>query len=76
MSLTLTDKEQAFVAFHLACRLEDYEKTLKRNKVTAEGWNQFYALEKLIYTKFIPESWSGPRPSYWEDPNVKAIIEE
>lgn len=63
----LTANERKFLGFHLACRLEDYEKELKKNKsFSGAGLNQFQELEELVYTKLIPESWSGPNPQHWK----------
>lgn len=65
----LTDDDIKFLAFHLACQLEDYGNKIKKLRkqgndmsLAREQWNK---LEKLIYTKMIPESWLGPAPDYW-----------
>lgn len=68
--VNVTDEERKFLGFHLACQLEDYGKEIKKlekagHKVT-EAREQWQRLEQLIYTKVIPESWHGPKPSYWK----------
>ncbi len=66
----LTDKELKFIGFHLACRLEDYENVLKKRKAFhGAALRQFQTLEKIVYTKLIPEVWSGPKPDYWNLPD-------
>ena len=63
---SLTEREVKFLAFHLACRLEDYEKELKKHKAFhGPALEQFRALEKLVYTKMIPDSYCGPKPEWW-----------
>lgn len=68
--MELTDEEQKFRGFHLACQLEDYEKKIKKSAKAGHdvklAWEQWQRLEQLIYTKFIPEAWYGPKPSYWK----------
>ncbi len=69
--IDINDEERQFLGFHLACQLEDYEKSIKKNCKDAESrqraTKQLQRLEKLIYTKIIPEAWCGPHPKYWED---------
>jgi hypothetical protein len=69
MTIELTDEERSLLGFHLACRLEDYEKEIKKAKpeFRAGATKQFRQLEKLIYTKVIPDSWCGPKPRYWDE---------
>jgi hypothetical protein len=68
--MDLTDEERHFLGFHLACQLEDYGKMIKKECKDAKSREaataQWRRLEQLIYTKFIPESWCGPKPSYWK----------
>lgn len=70
MSVTLTDEERNLLGFHLACRLEDLEKqerAIRKKGVDTSGvQSTIRTLEELIYTRIIPESWSGPKPSYWK----------
>lgn len=61
-----SDEERKFIGFHLACQLEDYDRMIKKTKST-QAIPQWRRLEKLIYTKIIPESWSGPKPKYWDE---------
>jgi len=69
--MELTDEEQKFIGFHLACQLEDYDKQIKKHcrdaKSKEAATAQWRRLEKLTYTKFIPESWCGPKPKYWDE---------
>lgn len=64
--MELTDKETKTIAFHLACRLEDFEKELRKRKIRPETNEVFVELEQFVYTRLIPESWCGPRPTYWK----------
>ena len=69
--MELTEDDIKFLGFHLACKLEDYEKSIKKHCKDARSREaataQLHRLEKLIYTKFIPESWCGPKPKYWDE---------
>lgn len=69
MNIEVTDEERHFLGFHLACQLEDYGKQIsklrKQGKDMTGAQNQWNRLALLIYTKVIPDSFSGPRPSYW-----------
>ena len=73
---TLTNKEIKFLVYHLVCRLDDYEMELKKCSSSNNALNQFYALEKLIYTKIIPGAYLGAFPKYWNDPNVNSYLGE
>lgn len=68
--IDVTDEEKKFLGFHLACQLEDYEKSIRKSANKGHdmklAWEQWRRLEQLIYTKFIPESWCGPKPNYWK----------
>jgi hypothetical protein len=57
MIIDLSDEDRQFLGFHLACRLEDYEKITKKDGNKPEMVEQAKRLEKIIYTKIIPESY-------------------
>lgn len=63
--VTLTAEERQLVGFHLACRLEDYDKQLKKAGDPEIGRRMWQRLEEVTYTRIIPESWCGPKPAYW-----------
>lgn len=64
--MEITDDERKLIGFHLACRLEDFEVELKKNKQEPEDNDIYVKLEQLIYERIIPESFNGPRPKYWK----------
>lgn len=58
----LTDAEKQLIGFALACYLEDAERKFKKNPAAMK---QVKEIERITYTKIIPGSWSGPKPSDW-----------
>ena len=70
MLVNLTDEERKAVGFAVACYLDDHEKRIKREQLRQRGdttlaWKQFHTIEKLCYTKIIPEAWGGPPNPNW-----------
>lgn len=69
MTIELTDEEVHRIGFVGACYLDELDREI--NKMRKQGKDMTLAIEQrnkieeLIYTIFIPKSWSGPRPSYW-----------
>ena len=63
MIIDISDDEARLIGYHLACRLDDYERVAKKSPEARKQWQ---ALEELIYTKVIPNSWCGPKPEYWK----------
>ena len=65
----LTIDEAKLIGFAVACYLEDLDKEIKKEsrkrdmKLAIEQRNR---VEQIAYTKLIPESWCGPKPSYWK----------
>jgi len=66
MIIELTDDEAALIGFALACYIEDTEKQIRKHPERKTGLPQLHRIEQLTYTKIIPNSWSGPKPSYWK----------
>ena len=68
--MNISDEERKFLGFHLACRLEDYEREIKKvakgHYDVSAATEQLHRLEELVYTELIPESWCGPKPAYWK----------
>lgn len=64
MIIELNDNERASIGFALAAYLEDVEKRLKRYP---EAMKQIHEIERITYTKIIPEAWSGPKPLWWKE---------
>jgi len=63
----LTPEEKKLLGFAIACYLEDLDKRLRNIPRHLLSWQQRNKIEKILYTKLIPESWKGPKPTYWED---------
>ena len=66
MENNITDDERKLIGFALACYLEDFEKRLEKSNQNPKENTVFVSIEKLTYTKIIPESFSGPKPDYWK----------
>lgn len=66
----LTNDEMHLIGFALACYLEDLDKRLKkegRNRDMSMAIEQRNKIEQITYTKIIPNSWCGQKPSYWKE---------
>lgn len=75
----LTEAEKHLIGFALACYLEDTEIRLKKLKRQGNDVNgalfQLKTIERITYTKIIPNSWSGPKPKEWNISNEAEGLE-
>ena len=70
MTIELDDKEKNLVGFALACYIEDMDRRIKKEqkagKDMSNAISQRNEIEQITYTKIIPNSWCGPKPSHWK----------
>lgn len=59
--IELTNEEKKLVGFFLALAIEDTEKGIKKAKLGKDSFaaKQLAKIQRITYTKFIPESLTG-----------------
>ncbi len=63
--MNMNQEERTAIGFACACYLDDLAKRLKKEHKDPHENRVWVMIERVTYTEIIPDSWSGPRPEYW-----------